>query len=80
MKLPRSVNAAQIVTALRRIGYGVTRQTGSHIRLTLSEPPEHHVTVPNHDPIQAGTLSSIIGDVAKRFNITREEAVRRLFK
>lgn len=32
-KLPRDVNADDLVKALCRIGYAVVRQTGSHIRL-----------------------------------------------
>ncbi|MEK7770741.1 MAG: type II toxin-antitoxin system HicA family toxin [candidate division NC10 bacterium] len=30
------------------MGYRVTRQTGSHLRLTTLERGEHHVTVPRH--------------------------------
>lgn len=35
MKLPRDVSGAQLVKALLVLGYPATRQTGSHIRLTL---------------------------------------------
>ena len=30
-------------------GYEVTRQTGSHLRLTTEVNGEHHITIPNHD-------------------------------
>ena len=51
MKLPRDLSGAQLAHALGRLGYQVTRQTGAHLRLTTTHPAEHHVTIPNHDPI-----------------------------
>ncbi|HEY9676307.1 MAG TPA: type II toxin-antitoxin system HicA family toxin [Waterburya sp.] len=44
-----------MVTALVRLEYEVSRQTGSHIRLTSQRNGEHHITVPAHDPIKIGT-------------------------
>ena len=34
MKLPRDLSGPDLVEALARIGYRVSRQTGSHIRLS----------------------------------------------
>jgi predicted RNA binding protein YcfA (HicA-like mRNA interferase family) len=34
MKLPRDVSGPDLVKALRKLGYEVTRQKGSHIRIT----------------------------------------------
>lgn len=48
MKLPRDVSGAKLIKALARIGYRVTRQSGSHVRLTCDQPTQHHVTIPNH--------------------------------
>jgi len=79
MKLPRDLSGADLAKALRRAGYETSRQTGSHIRLTTTEGGEHHVTVPNHNPIKIGTLSGILGDVAAHLGTTREELARRLF-
>jgi len=64
---------------LGRLGYAVTRQTGSHLRLTTSERDQHHVTIPNHDPLKVGTLAGILNDVAAHLEISREELVQRLF-
>ena len=50
MKLPRDLSGADLVKALARFGYRVTRQTGSHIRLTTDTPAPHHITIPAHDP------------------------------
>jgi predicted RNA binding protein YcfA (HicA-like mRNA interferase family) len=55
MKLPRDVSGADLGKCLGRLGYAVTRQTGSHLRLTTSEHGQHHVTIPNHDPLKVGT-------------------------
>jgi len=80
VRLPRDVSGADLVKALGRLGYRVTRQTGSHIRLTVaSAAGEHHVTIPNHNPIKVGTLNSILRDVADRAGLTREELFERLF-
>ena len=38
MKLPRGLTGAELVRNLQRLGYVVTRQTGSHIRLTCTHP------------------------------------------
>lgn len=64
MKLPRDLSGADLARALRRLGYEVTRQTGSHMCLTTTIHGKHHVTVPTHNPLKLGTLSGIIRDVA----------------
>jgi predicted RNA binding protein YcfA (HicA-like mRNA interferase family) len=79
MRLPRSLGGADLVKALARIGYAPTRQTGSHIRLSYPGPPEHHVTVPNHDPIRVGTLSAILSDIADRRKITKDQLISLIF-
>jgi predicted RNA binding protein YcfA (HicA-like mRNA interferase family) len=79
MKLPRDVSGAQLVKALRELGYQVSRQTGSHIRLTCEQPRQHHITIPNHDPLRIGTLAAIIADVAAHHGLSREALIERLF-
>jgi predicted RNA binding protein YcfA (HicA-like mRNA interferase family) len=79
MRLPRDVSGAELAKALRRAGYEISRQTGSHIRLGTTEHGQHHITVPNHNPIKLGTLSGILGDVAAHLEISRDELSRRLF-
>jgi predicted RNA binding protein YcfA (HicA-like mRNA interferase family) len=37
VKLPRDVSGSDLVKALAKLGYTVTRQTGSHMRLTTTE-------------------------------------------
>lgn len=79
MKLPRDLSGAQLAKALARVGYSTTRQTGSHLRLTIASPSEHHVTIPVHDPLKVGTLAAILADVAAHHEISRDELLERLF-
>lgn len=65
--------------AREKLGYVVTRQTGSHIRLATTEKGEHHLTVPAHDPIKVGSLNAILKDVANHFELDREMLLEQLF-
>ena len=80
MRLPRDVSGADLAKALKVLGYVITRQTGSHIRLTTQEHHEHHITIPNHDPLRIGTLAGILAAVAEHFEINRDELVEKLFR
>ena len=79
MKLPRDVSGVAPARALETVGDRVTRQTGSHMRLTTSERGEHYVTIPAHDALRIGTLAGILGDVASHLDVTRDELAKRLF-
>ena len=61
------------------LGYRVTRQTGSHIRITCEQPEMHHLTVPKHPSLRVGTLAAIVADVARHQGLTRDELLMRLF-
>jgi len=65
MKLPRDVSAERLLKALKPYGYVVTRQKGSHMRITTMMHGEHHEVIPCHDPIKTGTLKSILRSVAR---------------
>lgn len=79
MKIPRDVTGIQLVTLLGIYGYKVTRQKGSHIRLTTNSPQEHHITVPHHNPIRIGTLSNILSEIAAQQGITKDKVLQDLF-
>ena len=79
MRIPRDLSGTDLLNHLARLGYAPTRQTGSHIRLTGSERGEHHVTIPNHDPLRVGTLAAILDGVAAHHGLGREELLKRLF-
>jgi len=78
MKLPRDLSRPGLAKLLRAFGYEVTRQTGSHLRLTTERQGEHHVTVPNHSPLKVGTLAGILNDVSQHLGITKNELLQRL--
>ncbi len=79
MKLPRDLSGRDLAKALGRLGYQVTRQSGSHLRLTTQQAGEHHVTIPNHDPLKIGTLTAILRDVAEHFEMSRDELLEAIF-
>jgi predicted RNA binding protein YcfA (HicA-like mRNA interferase family) len=59
-KVP-SLNYQQVIKALRRNGWIVIRQKGSHIRLQKRLPDEMlKIIVPAHRPIKRSTLSHIL--------------------
>jgi predicted RNA binding protein YcfA (HicA-like mRNA interferase family) len=78
-KIPRNVDASSLIKALRILEYEVTRQVGSHIRITTFLNGEHHTTIPNHNPIKIGTLSSILSGIAIHFNLTKQELLDKIF-
>lgn len=80
MRLPRDLDGATLSSALRSLGYDVTRQTGSHVRLTTQQRGEHHITIPVHRSLRVGTLAGILDDVAAHFEMTRDMLLSRIFK
>ncbi len=78
-KIPRDITGNELSKIIGQFGYQITRQTGSHIRLTTMENGIHHVTIPNHNPLKIGTLSNILSDVADHFQLTKKEIVEKLF-
>ncbi|MEW6737162.1 MAG: type II toxin-antitoxin system HicA family toxin [Acidobacteriota bacterium] len=55
-KVP-SLPYTQVIAALKRAGWSVVRQEGSHIRL---DRQGLRITIPAHKPIKRSTLSQII--------------------
>jgi predicted RNA binding protein YcfA (HicA-like mRNA interferase family) len=73
-KVP-SLNFERVIGALRRDGWVVVRQRGSHIRLQKRTPDETlKLVVPAHRPIKRSTLSHIL----KQARLTVEEFERLL--
>jgi len=79
MKIPRDLSADELIKKLEILGYFSTRQVGSHIRLTTLQNGEHHITIPNHDPLKIGTLSAILQDVSKHFGSSKADIILQLF-
>ena len=76
MRIPRDVNGHLLAERLRRHGYVLTRQTGSHMRLSRSsDGQQQHLTIPAHKPLRGGTLRHILNDVASQLGCSIEEVI-----
>ena len=80
MRLPRDVGGMELARKLNRFGYEITRQTGSHIRLTTQQHGDHHVTVPRHEALRVGTLNGILAEIAAHLEISRDQLAKELFE
>jgi predicted RNA binding protein YcfA (HicA-like mRNA interferase family) len=79
MKIPRDLSGQDLIKLLKKYGYTISRQTGSHIRITTLQDGEHHLTIPNHDPLKLGTLSAILTDIALHHGKTKDDLLKELF-
>jgi predicted RNA binding protein YcfA (HicA-like mRNA interferase family) len=79
LRLPRDLSGEELAVLLGRYGYEVTRQTGSHMRLTTTQGGEHHITIPRHQSLRVGTLNAILRDVAEHLDIPRQALLTTLF-
>ena len=58
-KLPRGIAYRHVVSALKKSGFHVRRQKGSHIVMRRDQPFAQ-VVVPAHRSLDTGTLASIL--------------------
>jgi predicted RNA binding protein YcfA (HicA-like mRNA interferase family) len=73
-KLPR-VSGRKAIRALERLGFVQVRQKGSHVTLKkVTDAGVTGCTVPAHDALAIGTLSSIL----KQAQVTPEEFLENL--
>ena len=72
VRLPRDLSGHDLAVLLRQFGYVVTRQSGSHMRLTTQTKGEHHVTIPAHGSLRLGTLTAILDEVARHQGLHRD--------
>jgi predicted RNA binding protein YcfA (HicA-like mRNA interferase family) len=78
MKLPRDLDGRELAKRLARLGYTQDWQSGSHIICTTQAGPQHRVSIPDHRPLKAGTLSAILSRIESHSGLTRDELLRRL--
>jgi len=67
-KLP-ILSGIELVSLLKKFGYELDHQTGSHFILRQKTAPFRRLTVPNHKVIAKGTLNSIL----KQSGLTRTQ-------
>ncbi len=80
MKVPRHISGNDLIKVLRKYGYQVTRQTGSHVRLTRIEADaEFHITIPKSNPLKIGTLNNILKDLSAQLELDKVKLIQSLF-
>ncbi|MCL5069588.1 MAG: type II toxin-antitoxin system HicA family toxin [Actinobacteria bacterium] len=80
MKIPRDTSSDNLIQLLKKYDYKITRQTGSHIRLTSNiKSKEHHITIPKHKDLKIGTLNNILKDISKYLELNKEDLIQSLF-
>ncbi|MBN2089405.1 type II toxin-antitoxin system HicA family toxin [candidate division KSB1 bacterium] len=79
MKLPRDISGEELAKALGKLDYHLTRQTGSHLRLSTQRRGEHHITIPKHRYLKIGTLNNILSEVALHLKLEKEDVIEILF-
>ena len=71
------ISGQELIKALKKIGFEVSRQKGSHIRLARSYKNQKQLTtIPNHKVIRKGTL---LQGILKPIDLTIED-LKRLLK
>jgi predicted RNA binding protein YcfA (HicA-like mRNA interferase family) len=78
MKIPRDVLGAELVKALKVLGYRTVRQRGSHISIATEMDGLNKEVIPNHSPIKTGTLSAILKSISIHHGMRVEELLRKL--
>lgn len=78
-KLPRDLDAKDLIKKLHKIGYHKINQSGSHVRLENQElDPKHRITIPYHNPIRIGTLNNILNDIADKMKISKQDLLKKI--
>lgn len=81
MRLPRDVSGDELAHALKKYGYSISRQTGSHIRLiSRKKSTEHHITIPRHRVLKIGTLNNILNEIAAYLEMDKQSLGSDLFR
>ena len=77
-KLP-VISGHQLIRFLKRLGYRVVRQRGSHIKLEYRKNGEiYHITIPNRPELAKGTLNDILNAVSRHTGIQKGDLRKKL--
>lgn len=68
------VSAREVINALRRLGFEIHHQRGSHVVMRHRDDPSRRAVVPMHPELRKGTLNSVL----KGARVSREEFLRAL--
>ncbi len=69
--MSKTFSGKEVIKALRRLGYYVDHQRGSHVFMhNISE--NKSIIIPNHKEIKNGTLNSILKKVGISIDLLKE--------
>lgn len=74
------MSGKELIHCLKALGYSITKQHGSHIKLTTTLNGEHHITIPDHHSLKLGTLHGILVDLAAYHQMDKLEVLRTVFR
>lgn len=73
-KIPRDISGKEVAKMLKKFDYEITRLT------TNKTGTEHHITIPDHNPLKVGTLNNIIQSISTYLKIPKEKLIKQLFE
>jgi len=80
-KIPRDISGQQLAGILKKYGYEIKRQSGSHLRLVTNiKGVQHKITIPNHYPVKIGTLNNILNDISEYMKLEKAALIEELFE
>ena len=47
--------------------------------ITTQQGGEHHLAIPNHNPLKIGTLNGIVSQLSMHFKLPKEQVLKDLF-
>jgi predicted RNA binding protein YcfA (HicA-like mRNA interferase family) len=76
MKIPRDLSGREVAaTLVKKLGYRIVHEKGSHIVLETDEPSHQRIAIPDHRSLRLGTLNAILRTVAAHKHVEKERIV-----
>ena len=80
MRLPRDIGGPDLARRLAKCGYAMSRQTGSHLKLTSNQAGrEHSITFTTGRLLRMATLNNILVEIAAYLAIDKDALASTLF-
>jgi predicted RNA binding protein YcfA (HicA-like mRNA interferase family) len=80
MRLPRDIGGQDLARRLAVYGYSISRQTGSHLKLTSNMAGrEHNITITTSRLLRMATLNEILAEVGSYVDVDRDTLTNALF-
>lgn len=77
MKTPRNLSGVDFSAALiLHWDYSHVHQTGSHIIIETETPFHQRLSIPNHKPLKAGTLTTLLRLASVHKRVSKEDILK----